>query len=126
MKDAIATSLLQSGPGTRIRTFFRSFDLPQGAPPGDAAMSPHNGGNTYMSHVPHELHEEFPDQTEALHSLKLGNAHFARLADEYHEVNREVHRAETDVSPVSDEALEEMKKKRLALKDQIAALLAAA
>ncbi|MHC5654274.1 YdcH family protein [Stappia sp. ICDLI1TA098] len=78
-----------------------------------------------MSHVPHELHEEFPDQTEALHSLKLGNAHFARLADEYHEVNREVHRAETDVSPVSDEALEEMKKKRLALKDQIAALLAA-
>jgi hypothetical protein len=79
-----------------------------------------------MSHVPHELHEEFPGQTDALHSLKIGNAHFARLADEYHEVNREIHRIETDVAPASDEALEGLKKTRLLLKDQIAAMLAAA
>ncbi|POF32325.1 YdcH family protein [Roseibium marinum] len=79
-----------------------------------------------MSHVPHELHEEFPDAADTLHALKTNDAHFARLADEYHTVNREVHRIETDVEPASDEALEELKKKRLLLKDQIAALLAAA
>ncbi|MCX2723451.1 YdcH family protein [Roseibium salinum] len=79
-----------------------------------------------MSHVPHELHEEFPGSADALHALKTGDAHFARLAEEYHTVNREVHRIETNVAPSSDEALEELKKKRLHLKDQIAALLAAA
>ncbi|GAA0784139.1 DUF465 domain-containing protein [Roseibium denhamense] len=79
-----------------------------------------------MSHVPHELHEEFPEAAEALHSLKTNDAHFARLAEEYHEVNREVHRIETDIQPASDEVLEDLKKKRLHLKDQIAAMLAAA
>jgi hypothetical protein len=79
-----------------------------------------------MSHVPHELHEEFPEAAETLHALKTNDAHFARLADEYHAVNREVHRIETDVEPTSDEVLEDLKKKRLNLKDQIAAILAAA
>ncbi|MEH0071949.1 YdcH family protein [Pannonibacter sp. Pt2-lr] len=78
-----------------------------------------------MSHVAHELHEEFPQAAETLHSLKLSNAHFAKLADEYHEVNREIHRIESGVNPASDEATEELKKKRLHLKDQIAAMLAA-
>lgn len=76
-----------------------------------------------MSHTPHELAAEFPDKIEKLHSLRLSDAHFARLADSYHEVNREVHRIETDVAPASDDTLEELKKKRLFLKDQIAAQL---
>ncbi len=79
-----------------------------------------------MSHVPHELHEEFPAAADVLHDLKTNDTHFARLADDYHAVNREVHRIETDVAPASDEVLEDLKKKRLQLKDQIAALLAAA
>lgn len=79
-----------------------------------------------MSHVPHELHEEFPEAAEALHALKTTDTHFARLADEYHTINRQVHRIETDVEPASDETLENLKKQRLHLKDQIAALLAAA
>lgn len=79
-----------------------------------------------MSHVPHELHEEFPEAVDVLHTLKTSDAHFSRLADEYHTVNREVHRIETDVTPASDEVLEDLKKKRLHLKDQIAAMLAAA
>ncbi|WP_346914588.1 YdcH family protein [uncultured Roseibium sp.] len=78
-----------------------------------------------MSHVPHELHEEFPEHADALHALKVSNAHFAKLSDEYHNVNREIHRIETDIEPASDEALEDKKKQRLHLKDQIAALLAA-
>ncbi|MGE3245964.1 MAG: YdcH family protein [Beijerinckiaceae bacterium] len=77
-----------------------------------------------MSHVPHELSEEFPEAAERIHALKLGNAHFAKLADRYHEVNRTIHRMETNVEPAADETMEEMKKQRLALKDEIAAMLA--
>jgi uncharacterized protein len=76
-----------------------------------------------MSHVPHELAEEFPDQTDRIHDLKTSNAHFARLADEYHEINRAIHRAETRVEPISDDAEQDLRRKRLHLKDEIAAML---
>jgi uncharacterized protein YdcH (DUF465 family) len=78
-----------------------------------------------MSHTPHELHEEFPEHAEKLTELKTGNAHFAKLADEYHEINRAVHRAETNVEPVEELAEVEMRKVRALLKDQIYAMLTA-
>ncbi|MDY6859393.1 MAG: YdcH family protein, partial [Pseudomonadota bacterium] len=53
------------------------------------------------------------------------NPHFAKLVDEYHEVNRAIHRAETNVEPTDDFHDAEMRKTRLTLKDQIARLLAA-
>lgn len=77
-----------------------------------------------MSHVAHELHEEFPEKAQAIHELKTGNAHFARIAEEYHTVNRSIHRMETNVEPVDDITIEELKKKRLTLKDEIAGFLA--
>jgi uncharacterized protein YdcH (DUF465 family) len=76
-----------------------------------------------MSHTPHELAEEFPDQIDRIHDLKTSNAHFAKLFDEYHDINRAIHRAETDIEPTDDFNLEDMKKKRLALKDEIAGML---
>lgn len=72
-----------------------------------------------MSHVPHELTEEFPDKAEKIHALKLADSHFARLVEDYHEVNRSVHRAETRVDAVDDAAETAMRHKRLALKDEI-------
>ncbi|SPH18532.1 hypothetical protein DEA8626_02071 [Defluviimonas aquaemixtae] len=77
-----------------------------------------------MTHTPHELHEEFPADADKIHELKTSNAHFARLADEYHTLNREVHRAETGVEPVGDLVETEMRKKRAFLKDEIARMLA--
>ncbi len=79
-----------------------------------------------MSHTPHELAEEFPDAHDTLHKLKIENAHFAKLADAYHTVNREIHRIETEVEAASDERLEDLKKQRLTLKDEIATMVAAA
>ena len=79
-----------------------------------------------MSHVPHELAEEFPEYKEKMHALKQESAHFARLSDEYHEVNRAIHRMQERIEPVSEDAEEEMRKKRLALKDEIAAILKSA
>lgn len=79
-----------------------------------------------MSHVPHELAEDFPGQEDKIHALKTSNAHFARLMEEYHDINRGVHRAETNVEPVEQLAETEMRKKRMALKDEIARMLATA
>ena len=78
-----------------------------------------------MSHTPHELTEEFPEAADKIHELKESNAHFARLADEYHALNREIHRIETDLDPASDEHQTELRKKRMALKDEIYAMLKA-
>ena len=79
-----------------------------------------------MSNTPHELIEEFADQHDAMLQLKADNAHFAKLYDEYHVVNRAIHRAETDVEPTDDLNMAEMRKQRMALKDQIAGILAKA
>ncbi|MBC7165387.1 MAG: YdcH family protein [Roseovarius sp.] len=76
-----------------------------------------------MSHTPHEIHEEFPQFAEKIHSLKSSDAHFARLADEYHEVNRRIHRAESLVEPMDELAETELRKTRARLKDEIYRLL---
>jgi len=79
-----------------------------------------------MSNTPHELHEEFPEKAEAIHALKTKDAHFARLVEEYHDTNRAVHRAETRVEAVSDEAETALRQKRMRLKDEIWKALQAA
>ncbi|MXP44216.1 YdcH family protein [Allopontixanthobacter sediminis] len=79
-----------------------------------------------MSNTPHDLHAEFPDCTAALHRLKLEDTHFRKLADEYHEVNDEIHRSDAEITPVSDEHAEELKKRRLALLDEISGMVTAA
>jgi len=76
-----------------------------------------------MSHTPHELAEEFPDKVDAMHELKQTNAHFTKLFGEYHEINRAVHRAETNVEPMEELAEVELRKKRAMLKDEIWGIL---
>lgn len=76
-----------------------------------------------MSHTPHELTEDFPDLAEKISELKQSDAHFAKLYEAYHEVNRQVHRAETDVEPTGDDEIETMRKERMRLKDELYAML---
>lgn len=76
-----------------------------------------------MSHTPHELHEEFPEHGAKISALKTSNAHFARLAEDYHEVNRLIHRVETKVQPMEDLAFDQLRKQRMKLKDEIYAML---
>lgn len=76
-----------------------------------------------MTHVPHELAEEFPHLQDEISSLKSKDGHFARLFEEYHVLNRAIHRAETNVEPTDDYHMLEMRKKRLQLKDEIATCL---
>ncbi len=76
-----------------------------------------------MSHTPHELHEEFPQFEALIHHLNETDSHFLRLSNEYHEVNRKVHRAETDIEPVDDATMTEMRRQRMRLKDEIYGML---
>lgn len=79
-----------------------------------------------MSHTPHELADAFPDDHAVLHELKLHNAHFVTLAERYHDVNGEIHRIESEIETTSDEYTETLKKKRLALLDEISGIVAKA
>ena len=78
-----------------------------------------------MHNEQHDLSHEFPEYRDRIHTLKMESAHFRTLFDEYHNLDRQVHRADTDVEPLSDEHAEELKKRRLKLKDELYALLKA-
>ena len=74
-------------------------------------------------HTPNELTKIFERDRELVTQLKTQDAHFARLADEYHEVNRQVHRIEAETEAASDERFEALKKQRLKLLDEITAIV---
>ncbi|KKW91738.1 MULTISPECIES: YdcH family protein [Sphingobium] len=72
-----------------------------------------------MSNTPHTLGEEFPGQMDKIHALKVSNPVFAQLLASYDAVNDEIHVAETNVQPTSQDHETELRKRRLAIKDQI-------
>ena len=76
-----------------------------------------------MTHVPHQLNEEFPDRIDEIAKLEQTNAHFAKLAAQYDEVNRIIYKAETNVAPMDELAESAERRKRAALKDEIYAML---
>ncbi|HDP89901.1 MAG TPA: DUF465 domain-containing protein [Thioalkalivibrio sp.] len=71
----------------------------------------------------HDLLHEFPEHKDRIHELKTADTHFARLFDEYHEVDRELRRVQQEIETPSDEFVEDLKKKRLHLKDQLYAMI---
>lgn len=73
----------------------------------------------------HTLANEFPQFKERIHALKTSDHHFARRFDEYNALDREVRRLEGEGSPKADETMEDLKKKRLVLKDELYRMLTA-
>lgn len=71
----------------------------------------------------HDLLHEFPQYRDVIHGLKMNNRHFAKLFDEYHQLDHEIHRIEEGVENTSDDYLEEKKKERLSRKDQLFAMI---
>ena len=74
----------------------------------------------------HAIHEEFPNDAETIHALKMADAHFARLLDEYDSINDQVAGAETTTAPTSQDHETELRKQHASLKDQIARAITAA
>lgn len=71
----------------------------------------------------HPLSVEFPEFKDAIHALKLSNAHFAKLFNEYDDTDKAVNRAENGIDNLGDAELESLKKVRVTLKDQLFQLL---
>ncbi len=71
----------------------------------------------------HDLIHELPEYKDKIHELKVSDTHFAKLFDKYHEVTHEVEKIEGGAEITSDDFLEELKKQRLALKDELFAML---
>ena len=73
----------------------------------------------------HDLATEFPEYKQAIHELKASNAHFKRLFEEYEAADREIVRIEQQIETTSDLYLEQIKKQRLKLKDELIGMLKA-
>ena len=76
-----------------------------------------------MDLLNHDLAHEFPEHAEKMRELKISDAHFAKLFTEYDEDNHAIAKYELGGAVISDEALEELKKKRLKTKDEIYQIL---
>jgi len=76
-----------------------------------------------LSHTPNTLLNMFPAHVDAINQLKIENNEFARIFDEYHEVSREIHRGETNVEPMDDFHMEDLRKRRLQMLDRVSAIL---
>jgi uncharacterized protein YdcH (DUF465 family) len=77
-----------------------------------------------MSELGHDLRNVFAGDVEILHRLKAERADFRTLADRYHDLTREIVRVEDGLEAASDERLEDLKKQRLQLLDQVGAMIA--
>lgn len=67
----------------------------------------------------HDLEQEFPEFADAIAALRAGNAHFARIFDSYRRLTGRVEDLEAHDMPVADFTLEDMKKQRVKLKDEL-------
>lgn len=76
-----------------------------------------------MSDIPHDLHESFAQFADKMDALKASDAAFAKLLGDYDAINAEVHLAETREKPTDHFHEEEMKKQRMALRDEIYRIL---
>lgn len=74
----------------------------------------------------HDFTDEHLKYKDQIHDLKLNNAHFAKLFNQYNKINKDILRIEKEVDAASDERLENMKKQRLALNDEMMGVLSKA
>jgi len=81
--------------------------------------------NAMYSTEHHDLHHEFPEFKEKIHELKVSNPHFERMFEEYHKVDKEIRRILQEIEKASDVYLENLKKTRLHLKDEMYLMLQA-
>jgi uncharacterized protein YdcH (DUF465 family) len=76
-----------------------------------------------MSIENHSLHNEFPQYDDQIRELKMNDHHFARLFDEYHDLDREIRKIEEGARPSSDVHIEGLKMRRVHLKDDLLDML---
>ena len=73
----------------------------------------------------HPFLQDHPELQETIQTMKVDNVHFAKLLREYEGICLEIGRAESEVPGylMSDIDLEQLKKERLVLKDEMISML---
>ncbi|MGR9053058.1 MAG: YdcH family protein [Gammaproteobacteria bacterium] len=67
----------------------------------------------------HDLIHEFPEYEARIQELKQNNDRFNELNQKYDELDLTIRRSELEEEIHADEYVEELKKERLALKDEL-------
>ena len=70
----------------------------------------------------HDLHHEFPHFEDKIHTMKMNDNHFRKLFDEYEDLNHKIHGVES-TGLFTDNELNDMRSKRLHLKDELYEML---
>lgn len=76
-----------------------------------------------MELLNHDLQHEFAEYVDRLKQLRASDAHLSSLADRYDAHNHTITQYEQGKGALADDALEDMKKERLELKDEIYQIL---
>jgi uncharacterized protein len=73
----------------------------------------------------HPLTKDFPELRDRIHAMK-SHAHFTNLASEYEDLDKSVVRFEQQLEHCSNQELEDLKLRRVRLKDELYSLLTSA
>ncbi len=73
----------------------------------------------------HDLPHDFPEYLDVIQVLRASNEQFGSICDEYESLTREVERLEEEDLPIDDFTIENMKKHRVRLKDQMYRMIVA-
>ena len=65
----------------------------------------------------------FPEHRDLISRLKTEDAHFHSLFEKHHEIDHKVKNMETHIIPGTHEEIEDLKKKKLHLKDRLYAII---
>ena len=65
----------------------------------------------------------FPEYRDLITRLKTSDNHFARLFDKHNELDQKIKNMESHIEPGSHEDVENLKKEKLLLKDQLYSVL---
>lgn len=71
----------------------------------------------------HTILNDFPEMSERIHETRRNDGHFARLSERYDELEHSIYLMESGTETFTDEHLEELKKKRLKMKDELFSIL---
>jgi uncharacterized protein len=71
----------------------------------------------------HPLNREFPELKTQLNSLLSNDGHFARLAEEYEEIDKRIYEVESGRVAMDEMLLLGLKMQRVSLKDELGELL---
>ena len=65
----------------------------------------------------------FPEYRDLITTLKTSDAHFVRLFDKHNELDQKIKNMESHIEVGTPEEIEVIKKEKLALKDELYAIL---